>query len=414
MTQDSSDKKESLNLLIYEYLIKNKMMNSAKALKEELKLGDINISDAPSSLSTWYFNFIETSEVRSGTKIVPDSLNRIEGIMLKLENEKQRFSRMKNLSSLKNSPIQRHPHSPAPRMERFPEKFDQQKNFTPPKNFGCQNILTEIKRIDLGIPNVEVSQFCSINNILITFSGDKRMYFYNLVSNEIEYEFEVQRRSLKWLKAREVGPTIFFAYSSDDYNVVLCRYDHGKKEDIHSFDFEIPIKSFCLSTDTLFILDDNNIKKYSFNGIIHGAYKNQAIDSIEWFGNVLLAADPNKICEIDPRTLSETRVITKGIYPTLKVKGDVAFIMQNDSIQAIDSKNMAVITSVKCALPIKDFSLLYNTIAVTTSKDLFYATDVIPLKSPLDISHFYCSNTRGLLVLSTDGIIVLFTKNSEF
>jgi hypothetical protein len=249
-----------------------------------------------------------------------------------------------------------------------------------------------------------------LNNFLITFSADNRLYFYNLITNEIEYDFLVQRRSLKGFKVREVGKTIFFAYSCDDFSINLCKYEFMKKEDIKIFDFEIPIKSFCLSNDAIYVLDDNSIKMFSFSGICVASVKISSISYIESFGNSILSVDSNKISEFDQRLASEPKVLTKGVYPTFRVKGEIGFITINDTIQAIEPKNMSIVNSVKCALPSKDIALLHNTIAVCTSTDLFYATDVIPIKNPIEISQFFCLNSRGMLVLSSDGIITLYSK----
>lgn len=414
MAQEYNDKKDSLNILIFDYLIKNRYSKAAEALKGELGLADIEITYTPPSLSTWYNIFLETSEVRSGNKFTPDALNRIEGIMHKLESEKQRFSRMKSVASV-GSPVSKKEARTDPRPHQATEKFDsyfgQSKgSFPAPPSFPAPMILVEIKRIDLGISSIILSHFCYLNNFLITFSSDNRFYFYNLVTNEIEYDFLVQRRSLKGFKVREIGKTIYFAYSCDDFSINLCKYEFMKKEDIKIFDFEIPIKSFCLSNDAIYVLDDNSIKMFSFAGICMASVKISNVSYIEHFSANLLAVDSNKISEFDQRLSPEPKVITKGVYPTFRLKGEVGFITNNDTIQAIDPKNMSVVNSVKCALPIKDIALLHNTIAVCTSTDLFYATDVISLRNPIEISQFLCLNSKGMLVLSSDGIITLYSK----
>ncbi|KAI5148797.1 hypothetical protein ENBRE01_0547 [Enteropsectra breve] len=93
--EPSNDKRlASFNRLIYEYLIKINYTKSATIFKDEASLEDIQLTDSPPSLLNWYCTFIETAEVRSGRKYIPESLNRIEAIMLRFENEKAKFVKL--------------------------------------------------------------------------------------------------------------------------------------------------------------------------------------------------------------------------------------------------------------------------------------------------------------------------------
>lgn len=437
------DKKHSLDLLIYEYLLKNHFDKTANALREELDLTDFKLSDHAPSLSVWYDAFIETAEVRSGQKFVPESLNRIEGIMLKLENDKQRYSRMKSSPQIRSSLTMRKPFDLRSQPTSSFDKCDLQHSNGHPNALQdgpmgyhsvqgmrsnmqssiqmrhhmspvTQPILSEIKRIDLGLSIVTASCFCSQNSTLIIHSSDGTIHFYNLTTNEIEYDFPILRGTLKMLKAREIDGVIYFAYSYNEYCINLCKYEYMKKDDIRVFEFEASIKEFCLGKEYLYVLDNSGVKAFTFSGTYVNASKHPEAFSVEWFGNNLVVAEGSKISEYDPNLSAEVGVIAMGVQSIFKVKGNVGFIISSDSIQAIDSTTGSVVASVKCTLPCKDLSILSNTIAVCTTTDLFYASDVIPLKNPIEIAQFICLNHRGLLAVSSDGIVTLFSKMQAY
>lgn len=413
MISKEDDRKDSLNLLIYEYLIKNDFQNTAVSFKEETGITEYKPGDSQPILSLWYNNFLETVEVRSGQKMAPDSLNRIEGIMLKLENEKQRYGRLRSPPS-RTQPMMRRAVDPRftggvqgdpYSVSSSPSVSNHQMSMMSPP------VLVEYKKIDLGISIILHSCFCSINNILIVFSNDLHFYFYNLNTNEIEYDFSIPQRSLKNVKVKEVKNTIYMAYSSDDYSIRLCKYENTKKSDIKVFEFETPFKSYCISHDTLFVFDDlGTVKSYTFLGVCIGVSQSIHAQTIECASNKLITIDTTKVAEYDIRIGSEISVLARSRFPSVKVKGDDIFLILNDSIQVVDSKTGNVVSSVKCTLPSKDVSLLYNTIAVCTNNDLFYATDIIPIKNPIELNGYTCFNTKGLLVVSSEGIVTLFTR----
>lgn len=88
-------KKESgmhsaLNMLIYDYLVKMKYEGAAKVFFAEAALGDFKPAEGSPLLAQWYGAFHDISAVRSGLSSNVRDLSRIEGIMMKLENEKRR------------------------------------------------------------------------------------------------------------------------------------------------------------------------------------------------------------------------------------------------------------------------------------------------------------------------------------
>ncbi|KAH9411546.1 hypothetical protein HK407_04g06480 [Ordospora pajunii] len=88
-------KKESnaydvLNMLVYDYLMKMKYEGSAKMFCSEACLGEFKSNEGAPVLAQWYGAFHEISAVRSGFSSNSQDLARIEGIMMRLENEKRR------------------------------------------------------------------------------------------------------------------------------------------------------------------------------------------------------------------------------------------------------------------------------------------------------------------------------------
>lgn len=88
-------KKESgvyntLNMLIYEYLTKMKYEGTAKVFCSETGIGEFKAGEGTPLLAQWYGVFHDISAVRSGLSPNPHDLSRIEGIMMRLENERRR------------------------------------------------------------------------------------------------------------------------------------------------------------------------------------------------------------------------------------------------------------------------------------------------------------------------------------
>lgn len=407
MISKEFDKKDSLNFLIYEYLLKNDFKKTADIFKEETGISLSNLTDSKPALRQWYDIFIETAETRSGLGKATDALNRIEGIMMKLENEKHRYSKIR---AIMNKPQQLSRRSDPYSGSSSPIIHSQPQSIIQPAS-QVSSILTEIKKIDLGVAPLISSVFCPIKNILIVYSSDMRFYFYNLLTNEIEFDFSVGQRPLKYFKVKECPDTIYMAYSTDEFSIRLCKYEFMKKEDVKIFEFESAFKSFCLSSDTLYVLDDSNIKSFTFLGMCTGVSKASHVLSIECADNKLFLADSMKVSEYDLHLNVELNILARCRFPILKVKNDEIFIILNDSIQVFDAKIGNLLSSVKSTLPCKDVALLFNTIAVCTSTDLFYATDIIPVKNPMEMSAYNCFDTKGLLVVSFDGIVVLYSRN---
>jgi len=415
MISRDDDRKDSLNLMIYEYLLKNDFQKAAATFKEEAGISEFSMTDSLPALGRWFSNFLETVEVRSGQRAQPDALNRIEGIMLKLENEKQRYSRMRSPQE-RSQPVMHRPVNP-----RFVAAMPGDPYSVPSSPVAAhlnpapvsQPVLAEYKKIDLGIATLIHSNFCPVNNILIAFSADLHFYFYNLETNEIEYDFAIAQRSLKLLRIREVKNTIYMAYSSDEYSIRLCKYENTKKSDIRVFEFETPFKSFCISHEMLYIVEElNTVKSFTFLGVCTGVSQAASVLSLECAADKLLVVDQAKVVEYDMRMSAETAVLARSRFPVVKIKNDGIFLILNDSVQVIDGKGGNVVSSVKCTLPCRDIGLLFNTIAVCTTTDLFYATDIIPLKNPIELDSYTCFNTKGLIAVSSDGIVTLFTRIS--
>lgn len=412
MLSKEDNEKDSLNLLIYEYLLKNNFQKAASVFKEEADITNYSPTDSRPVLATWHSMFLETVDVRSGNKACSDSLNRIEGIMLKLENEKQRYARMRGLSPARPPAWRPHPSFRHPPYQSDP--FTSTSSSPTPLSTHTPPILAEFKKIDLGLCSLLLSGFCPKNNILIVYCSEMKFYFYNLATNEIEFDFSTAPRCIKTLKIREIAETIYFAYSFDDYGVTLCKYEVGKKTDIKNFVFDSAIKSFCINSDTLYALNETSVQALPFLGVSTGISRQIHAQEIESAGTRLLLVDPGRIIEYDFRLGTEVAILARGRFPRVRIKGNDIFLLLNDAIQVIDATNGEIFSSVKCNLPSVDVALLNNTIAVCTQGDLFYATEIIQQKNPIEMSNYCCFNTTGLLVVSSDGIVSLYNKVTSY
>jgi hypothetical protein len=95
MNDERAFKKEpnfygTLNMLIYDYLVKMKYDGTAKMFLGEAGISEFKPAEGIPLLAQWYAIFHDISTVRSGLSSSLADLSRIEGIMLRLENEKRR------------------------------------------------------------------------------------------------------------------------------------------------------------------------------------------------------------------------------------------------------------------------------------------------------------------------------------
>lgn len=415
MISKEYDKKDSLNFLIYEYLLKNNFKKTAEMFQEETGISLSNLNDSKPALRRWYDIFIETAETRSGLGNAPDALDRIEGIMMRLENEKRRHSRIRSIINKPPPAVRRtEPYSGSSSPIIHPKTHSiMQHSPQIPAQIPAQvpALLKEIKKIDLGIAPLISSVFCPVKNVLVVYSSDLQFHFYNLATNMIEFDFCIGPRPLKYFKVRENKEIIYIAYATDEFSIRLCKYEHMKKEDVKVFDFDTAFKSFCLSSDTLYVLEDGYIKSFTFLGMSTGKSKASHVLSIECAGNKLLIADSTKVSEYDIRLNVELNILARCRFPVMKVKNDEIFLVLNDSIQVFDAKIGNLLSSVNSTLPCKDVALLFNTIAVCTSTDLFYGTDIVQVENPMEMSTFSCFDVKGLIVVSFDGIVTLYSRN---
>ncbi|KAG0442440.1 hypothetical protein DMUE_0269 [Dictyocoela muelleri] len=89
----NEDTKKMFNMLIHEYLRKEGYQGTAKLFLAEANVEITRESQPFPLLYKWFEAFNDICMVRSGKKKNKDSLARIEGVMLKLENDKKRISR---------------------------------------------------------------------------------------------------------------------------------------------------------------------------------------------------------------------------------------------------------------------------------------------------------------------------------
>ncbi|AFM98194.1 hypothetical protein EHEL_041460 [Encephalitozoon hellem ATCC 50504] len=120
---------DALNMLVYDYLSKMKYEGSAKVFFNEASLGDFKPTEGMPILAQWYAAFHDISAVRSGLSSNAQDLSRIEGIMMKLENEKRRYQNIGRIDPTSMGyggamdPYKQYP------MYYQPQQFDQRKMY---------------------------------------------------------------------------------------------------------------------------------------------------------------------------------------------------------------------------------------------------------------------------------------------
>lgn len=399
----------SFNRLVYEYLVKCKYEKSAMAFKMECQLDDVRMNEAPPTLLSWYSIFIETADVRSGRVYVPDGLNRIEGIMLKLENEKQRYARMSSVNpSYWKSAGGYYEHEGQYSPVLCPQPPG------PAAQSAAQGLLKEYKRIELNLPFIFIARFCPASKILLCCCVDGKVYFYNLSKNIIECSAPLQRRPARQLACVETHEGILFAYSVDDYTLFLCRYANGKKEDVQTIELELAMRSFCLGS-SLFVLSENSVLRiFSLSGEPLRTIKlPPAVLSIEIFSGSPLLVEATRVIEYDLSVGTEIKTLAKGKHPIVCVKDDLAFVICNDSIQAFNQKSPFPALTLKASIDCRDIAMVLGRVAVCTGNEIFYGNDVISVQNSIGVFSFSLQGASGLMIVASDGLLLLLVGNSH-
>lgn len=120
---------EALNMLVYEYLLKMKYEGSAKVFLGEAGVGDFKPGEGMPVLAQWYGAFHDISAVRSGLSSNPQDLSRIEGIMMKLENEKRRHQHIGRVDPTSGYGGMVDPYSQYPVYYQYQQQLEQRKMY---------------------------------------------------------------------------------------------------------------------------------------------------------------------------------------------------------------------------------------------------------------------------------------------
>ncbi|EPR78456.1 hypothetical protein SLOPH_1707 [Spraguea lophii 42_110] len=92
VTYDETNKNSKLiDILIHEYLTKNRYVRSADSFRMEVGITDYPDTGKSSLLEEWFNVFNELSNIRSGSLVDRGSLANLEAIMMKILNEKRRY-----------------------------------------------------------------------------------------------------------------------------------------------------------------------------------------------------------------------------------------------------------------------------------------------------------------------------------
>lgn len=299
-------------------------------------------------------------------------------------------------------------HSPSPpeRISREPERH----LYAQPGEHRPVPSLYEDRRIDLKLPFVLLARFCVSAKILICCCADGDIYFYNLERNAIEYEFQTPWRSIKQMRVLEKENSLFLAYSHDEYNISLCRYSNGKKEDIKVITSDLPIRSMCLGGCSLFVLAENSLLRlYNLAGDLIKTFKISGdVFAIDFFGNNLLMIETSRVVEFDLNLNAEIKILSKGPRPAVCVRENFAFVLYADTIQVFGTYSPFPVLTLKCTLACKDLAMVMEKLAICTSNDVFYGHNVVPAPGAIAIAQFIEDGIARLLVITSQGVLIYF------
>lgn len=413
----------NFNRLVYEYLLKMQYEKAAKLFKVEAQVGDVRVNDTAPVLLNWYNIFIETADVRSGKTYVPESLNRIEGIMLKLENDRQRYARMSAVvAPQRKSPLGQVPNyydavekpysHERPPLPTFPVEPHCGK--APQQTQIPVTGLKEYKRIDFNIPYIYTTQYCPLSRILINACADGKLYFYNLAKNIIEFSFAMKTRKTKAITFNETQDGIYLAYDIDKYSLFLFKYSEGRKNDIKTIESDQGITSYCFVNDAIAILYKNSILRiFSINGVFIRQFEvASSCYAVEGFGSNMLLIEQNRVVEFDYTAGLDVKIIIKGKTQAVHVKDGCVFAIYSDMIQVFQMFPQVQpfpICSLKSTIDCRDITFVFNTVAVCTGNDVYYSNTIFPAPNSIGVFNFSLQGISGLMTVSSDGRVTLMS-----
>lgn len=445
MSLPSEEIVASFNKLVYEYLVKMKLDKAAVAFKEELDLGDVRINEAVPTLLNWYNIFLETAEVRAGILPVPESLNRIEGIMLKLENDKARYSRLtfgKQHEKRASPQYGQAPYSdrremsdgtdagmrpssrgygksyeraaPYERISPYERSTPYTSDVPPPTEYTPPHYmpLREYNLINMNIPYITLAHYCPSSQIVIACCVDGKAYFYNVATQKVEYSFALPKHHVKALKVIETNGNIFFMVSFDETVIHLFRYTNGIKEDMKVIQPEGSIRAFCFGERAIFILTSIAVvSAFSFVGDPLRSFKvSSSIHDIAFFGINLLLIDPNSVTEYDVSINMEIKTLARGKNPRVIIKGDLMFLIFVDSVQVFNYKSPFPVITFKNLLNLLDIDLVANRVAICTGNETYIGNEVFPVSNSILISSTPSQDAIGCFVLSANATITCISS----
>lgn len=313
----------TLNTLIYDYLIKMKYEKTAKSFAIEAQLEEVKINEGAPLLSQWYAAFHEISSVRSGISSNPGDLSRIEGIMLKLENEKKRYQQMGRVDHMGYYGMPReaegmykgHPmyygnpyHEPRKPMEMYgpvgehpqsfmkpeytrpqhrpPMRYDEYEQSPPNKRpehrFESNPIspvpnpyqerpfvLREISSFRITDSTVIYSTISRQYNVMFNLVNTRKVCAFNCTTMKLESELETNGKQLTDIKIRDFNDYVFIVGSFGGKELMIMRYVVNEaKFDIMGYlrGHSTKIISFDIS-DSIYSLDESFIlRKWNFKG----------------------------------------------------------------------------------------------------------------------------------------------------
>lgn len=386
----------SFNKLVYEYLVKMNFKQTAEVFKKEAQVQDIRLNENIPTLLNWYNIFVETSNVRGGNTVIPESLNRIEVIMKKLESERNKNSQMIDKQDGINENEFEFERKTGYKSEMYKETEHSTK-------------LKEFKSIDLKLPYVYLCKFCPQTKVLILACADNKIYFYNLAKNTIEGSMLIKTRKIQNIIIKETHKDIFFAYEINGHSLIMLKYSDGIVNEIKTIDTEHKIISNCFVDNYVVVLFANSIiRVFSISGeFIKQFEMNTVCKSLETFENNILVLKEDSLVKLDKNMGIEIKTCITGKPNAIVAKDGYLFVFYLDQIQVFKSLSQTqptYVTYIENGFTCKDITWFNKFFVACLENDLLYCN--VKLKAPNTIAIYKLSQHEN-------AVLMLITSNAK-
>lgn len=446
----------SLNILIHDYLVKMKFEKTAKIFSTEAFIQENCNNDSTPALFQWYLAFHEISNIRCGISSDTGDLARIEGVMLKLENEKKRYQQMGRIDNLNQYGINDMMKSPNinyfseqsnldPRRgkdlkvksgeQNFKYKYHYNNNISispkmfenntdPFSNNDKEFKLKIMHSIKISDKNIIYSVMSKDFNILFNVFNNMTIGSFNCITLKNECIVETNSKQISQIRIKDTPDFIWIVASFDTNDLMVIRYLvkdckfemagylRGHTDKILCFD----VSEYIYSIDVKGLFRKWNFKGYCekedfFNGKINKLFS--------FTENCLIISDGIRTYLYDHEINMDMSEISKGILVDIKKQDNLFLLIFTDKVLIYDKAlNKLKILSVPDN-SVKSATLIDFDIIIGSSKILWYESlgrlnkcTVLEKSDILSIENISNYKQGHILVISKNGEIKILTKSN--